>query len=222
MDFDADEAADPEFESEAVSARVQFDLGRTKTSSADSNGQEGLVYPALFISHGTPALVLQADDPTHVFPRRLGTILPKPQYVIAVSAHWECNIPTVTASSQPAIVHDYLGFPQSLYELHYQLRGCPSMAADICQTLLEVVPSQPCLHFFIALKLKFAPGRYSRRSRLAQGFRPRGVASADDDVATRRHSGCMFFTELPAAAAILLSAFFLGGPVVSSARAGPR
>jgi aromatic ring-opening dioxygenase catalytic subunit (LigB family) len=143
MDVDADEASDFEFESEAVSARVQFDLGRTKTSSSDSNGQEGLVYPTLFISHGTPALVLQAHDPTHVFLRRLGAILPKPQYVIAVSAHWECNIPTVTASSQPAIVHDYLGFPQSLYELHYQLRGCPSMAADICQTLLEVLPSQP-------------------------------------------------------------------------------
>ena len=154
MDVEDDEVTDFENEIEADGPQVQFDLRRTKTSSADSNGQEVLVYPALFISHGTPALVLQADDPTHIFLRRLGAILPKPQYVIAVSAHWECNIATVTASSQPAIVHDYLGFPQSLYELHYQLRGCPSMAADICQVLLEVMLS-PNLNFcYATLNLK--------------------------------------------------------------------
>jgi 4,5-DOPA dioxygenase extradiol len=138
-DLDSEEGEAVEQQSRATSSRVQFDPARNKTSSADSAGQEVLVYPTLFISHGTPALVLQADDPTHIFLRRLGSILPKPQYVIAVSAHWECNIATVTASSRPAIVHDYVGFPQSLYELHYQLRGCPSMAADICDTLLEVI-----------------------------------------------------------------------------------
>jgi hypothetical protein len=137
LNFEQDDAV--EQQNWATSSRVQFDTARNKTSSADSAGLEVPVYPTLFISHGTPALVLQADDPTHIFLRRLGRILPKPQYVIAVSAHWECNIPTVTASSRPAIVHDYVGFPQSLYELHYQLRGCPSMAADICDTFLEVM-----------------------------------------------------------------------------------
>ncbi len=139
MDFDAEEDNAFEEQSRLVSSRVQFDDARSKMDSADSAGQEVLVYPTLFISHGTPALVLQADDPTHIFLRRLGGILPKPQFVIAVSAHWECNIATVTASSRPAIVHDYVGFPQSLYELHYQLRGCPSMAADICETFLKVM-----------------------------------------------------------------------------------
>ena len=149
MNVDADEEAEVQTLGQAVSAGVQFDLARNKTSSADSQGQEGLVYPTLFVSHGTPALILQADDPTHLFFRRLGGILPKPQYVIAVSAHWECNIPTVTASSHPGIVHDYIGFPQSLYELHYQLRGCPSLAADICDTLLEVRPCDLACSFFL-------------------------------------------------------------------------
>lgn len=152
-DLDSEEGEAVEQQSRATSSRVQFDPARNKTSSADSAGQEVLVYPTLFISHGTPALVLQADDPTHIFLRRLGSILPKPQYVIAVSAHWECNIPTVTASSRPAIVHDYVGFPQSLYELHYQLRGCPSMAADICDTLLEVA----LLFFAFAQPLLVSP-----------------------------------------------------------------
>jgi hypothetical protein len=139
MQSDGNEEADVQQErAQTASSHVKFDLSRNLTSAAGSDGGGELVYPTLFISHGTPALVLQADDPTHIFLRRLGGILPKPRYVIAVSAHWECNIPTVTASSQPAIVHDYVGFPQSLYELHYQLRGCPSMAADICHTLLEV------------------------------------------------------------------------------------
>jgi hypothetical protein len=151
MELDVDDEADFQKETQPPTSRVQFDLVRNKTSSANSDGQECLVYPTLFISHGTPALVLQADDPTNIFLRRLGGILPKPRYVIAVSAHWECNIPTVTASSQPAIVHDYVGFPQSLYELHYQLRGCPSLAADICHSFLEVAPQpalRPLLHVF--------------------------------------------------------------------------
>ena len=149
MEFDVNEEADFEQErAQTASSRVKFDLSRNS-----SNGAGELVYPTLFISHGTPALVLQADDPTHIFLRRLGGILPKPRHVIAVSAHWECNIPTVTASSQPAIVHDYVGFPQSLYELHYQLRGCPSMAADICHTLLEVMCCASAIFVFTQHRL---------------------------------------------------------------------
>jgi hypothetical protein len=172
MDAGAEETTD--FENQTVNTRVQFDIGRIQTSSADSNGREALVYPTLFVSHGTPALVLQADDPTHIFLRRLGGILPKPQYVIAVSAHWECNIATVTASSQPAIVHDYVGFPQSLYELHYQLRGCPSLAADICHALLEVTWSR-------CLELVFRhshPGALCRREFLQQPTRTRDSTMA--------------------------------------------
>ena len=174
MDAGAEETTDFENQTEAVNTRVQFDIGRIQTSSADSNGREALVYPTLFVSHGTPALVLQADDPTHIFLRRLGGILPKPQYVIAVSAHWECNIATVTASSQPAIVHDYVGFPQSLYELHYQLRGCPSLAADICHALLEVTCSR-------SLELVFRhshPGVLYRREFLQQPTRTRDSTMA--------------------------------------------
>ena len=170
----ADEEAEAQNLRQSVNAGVQFDLARTKTSSADSQGQEGLVYPTLFVSHGTPALILQADDPTHLFFRRLGGILPKPQYVIAVSAHWECNIPTVTASSHPGIVHDYIGFPQSLYELHYQLRGCPSLAADICHALLEVTCSR-------SLELVFRhshPGAVYRREFLQQPTRTRDSTMA--------------------------------------------
>ena len=150
MQSDGKEEADVQQErAQTASSHVKFDLSRNLTSAAGSDGGGELVYPTLFISHGTPALVLQADDPTHIFLRRLGGILPKPQYVIAVSAHWECNIPTVTASSHPGIVHDYIGFPQSLYELHYQLRGCPSLAADICDTLLEVRPCDLACSFFL-------------------------------------------------------------------------
>jgi hypothetical protein len=171
MDIDDDVDVAFEEQNRAMSSRVQFDVGRNKTSSVESTGQEVLIYPTLFISHGTPALVLQSDDPTHIFLRRLGGILPKPQYVIAVSAHWECNIATVTASSRPAIVHDYVGFPQSLYELHYQLRGCPSLAADICQTLLEVMPLTLILHLnYDCLKCIFTSGWYTCGSRFSQRF----------------------------------------------------
>ena len=83
--------------------------------------------PTLFVSHGAPDLALEAG-PAHDFLRAFGRKLPRPKAVLAVSAHWETDRPTVGTSARPETIHDYHGFPQPLYNLLYPAPGAPEMA----------------------------------------------------------------------------------------------
>ena len=63
--------------------------------------------PAVFVSHGAPTLALETHDPTHVFLRGLGALLPKPSAIVCVSAHWESASPTLSAAPHPTTIHDF-------------------------------------------------------------------------------------------------------------------
>lgn len=90
------------------------------------------MFPALFVSHGAPTLPFD-DGPARDFLRGLGHSLPRPKAILAVSAHWETAQPTLTAST--ATLHDFRGFPKSLYDLSYDAPGDPALAAKIASQL---------------------------------------------------------------------------------------
>ncbi|MGA9210592.1 MAG: class III extradiol ring-cleavage dioxygenase, partial [Terriglobales bacterium] len=73
--------------------------------------------PSLFLSHGTPTLPL-TDSPARTFLAQLGEALEQPKAILVVSAHWETVQPTVNAVSRNETIHDFYGFPRSLYALH--------------------------------------------------------------------------------------------------------
>jgi 4,5-DOPA dioxygenase extradiol len=83
--------------------------------------------PTLFISHGSPMTALE-DTAAHRFLATLGTLVPRPKAVLAVSAHWETNIPAVSTTAQNTTIHDFYGFPPPLYQLHYNAPGAPDVA----------------------------------------------------------------------------------------------
>ncbi len=90
--------------------------------------------PTLFVSHGAPTLILE-NGPTCRFLQDLGGSLPRPRAVLAVSAHWETERPTLCAARQPETIHDFYGFPDALYRMRYEAPGAPELAARAASLL---------------------------------------------------------------------------------------
>ncbi len=86
--------------------------------------------PTLFVSHGAPTLILE-DLPARAFLATLGQHVPRPKAIIAVSAHWNTEQPAVSTAARPETVHDFHGFPDALYRLHYDAPGAPELAARV-------------------------------------------------------------------------------------------
>ncbi|MCX7362520.1 MAG: class III extradiol ring-cleavage dioxygenase [Alphaproteobacteria bacterium] len=89
--------------------------------------------PTLFVSHGSPMLFLEKDLPARAFLATLGTLVPKPKAIVAVSAHWNTERPVVSLAARPPTIHDFYGFPEALYRLHYDAPGAPELAARVAE-----------------------------------------------------------------------------------------
>ena len=94
--------------------------------------------PTLFIGHGSPMNAIEDND----FSRQwmsLGERLPRPEAILAISAHWFTAHTRVTNASAPKMVYDMYGFPEELYEVVYAAPGAPAFAARVQELLGEVV-----------------------------------------------------------------------------------
>ena len=92
--------------------------------------------PALFISHGSPTLVIEPSA-ARTFLEGLSGLFPKPRAILVVSAHFNAPRPTLTASSHPETIHDFGGFPDVLYRMQYPSPGAHELAADTANLLRE-------------------------------------------------------------------------------------
>lgn len=94
-----------------------------------------MTLPALFVSHGAPTLVVD-DVPAHDFLQTLPSLLPGPvRAILMISAHWETPVPAVSTVAHPDTIHDFGGFPEALYRLHYPAPGAPALAARVVERL---------------------------------------------------------------------------------------
>jgi 4,5-DOPA dioxygenase extradiol len=96
--------------------------------------------PALFVGHGNPLNALQDNDWTRAW-TALGAALPRPQAVLAISAHWYIGGTAVTTMAAPRTIHDFGGFPGELYEVRYPAPGDPPLARRVQQLLAPVAVS---------------------------------------------------------------------------------
>lgn len=93
--------------------------------------------PALFISHGSPLLVIE-DSPARRFLTELGKTLERPKAILVASAHWETTgHPAVSLAAKPETIHDFGGFPQALYEIRYPAPGAPDVAEEAARWLKQ-------------------------------------------------------------------------------------
>lgn len=106
---------------------------------------------SLFISHGSPSLVL-SEHPARDFLVALGKRLPRPKGALVISAHFETSDLTLGSAAHPETLHDFYGFPEALYRMHYPAPGMPDTARDLAQALQEngidaaLDPSRPLDH----------------------------------------------------------------------------
>lgn len=85
--------------------------------------------PALFISHGSPNLILH-DSPARSFLAGLGKSLPRPEAILVMSAHFETDRPFVVANEKPEMIYDFSGFEPELYKLRYEAPGSVPLAIE--------------------------------------------------------------------------------------------
>lgn len=85
--------------------------------------------PVIYLSHGAPPL---ADDPLWTSQlAEWSTAMPKPSSVLMVSAHWEDDPLTLSATETVPLFYDFWGFPQRYYEVEYPAPGAPELANQV-------------------------------------------------------------------------------------------
>ena len=90
--------------------------------------------PAVFVGHGSPTNALANNRATEAW-TTLGSTLPRPRAILAVSAHWYTRGTYVTANTTPETIHDFGGFPKPLYEIRYDAPGDPALASRVVRAL---------------------------------------------------------------------------------------
>lgn len=69
--------------------------------------------------------------------QRLGQALGDVRAILIVSPHWQTPDVRVATTAAPATLHDFAGFPETLYELQYSPPGAPAVAVDALRLLRD-------------------------------------------------------------------------------------
>lgn len=92
--------------------------------------------PVLFLGHGSPMNAL-ADNAYTKAMNNLGKSLPRPKAILMISAHWMTQGTWVTHMDKPKTIHDFYGFPQTLFDVQYTAPGNPKLAEEIHQKIKD-------------------------------------------------------------------------------------
>ena len=93
---------------------------------------------ALFLSHGGGPMPLLGDAGHQEMVsclEQIASSIPKPDALLVVSAHWEEQVPTITAGKSLSLIYDYYGFPEESYHIQYPCVGEPALAGEIHKLL---------------------------------------------------------------------------------------
>jgi 4,5-DOPA dioxygenase extradiol len=86
--------------------------------------------PVLFVGHGSPMNAIEDNEWSREF-GSLAALLPRPQAILSISAHWFVPGTFVTGDERPPTIHDFGGFPQPLYDMQDPASGDPDLARRV-------------------------------------------------------------------------------------------
>lgn len=90
--------------------------------------------PVIFIGHGSPMNAIEDNEYTKVW-KEIAVSLPKPDAILAISAHWTTKGTKVSTLEKPQTIHDFYGFPKELFEVEYKAEGARTLALETVDLL---------------------------------------------------------------------------------------
>jgi 4,5-DOPA dioxygenase extradiol len=95
--------------------------------------------PVIFFGHGNPMNAISKNDYTRAW-SILASMLPKPEAILSISAHWYIHGVSLTSMTEPRTIHDFGGFPEELYKITYPAPGDTKLAKRV-QKALSPIPA---------------------------------------------------------------------------------
>ena len=104
--------------------------------NSEVNTSAALKMPVVFAGHGSPMNAIETNRWSRGF-AALAERVPRPRAILAISAHWYVDGTYVMANTEPRTIHDFSGFPRSLYEIEYPASGHADLARRVSDMLSE-------------------------------------------------------------------------------------
>ncbi len=103
---------------------------------ASSLSETDITMPVLFIGHGNPMNAIEENEFTIGW-KQIALGIPTPKVILFVSAHWLTRGTYVSSVVNPETIHDFGGFPQSLFDAQYNAPGSPKTAKEISTLITD-------------------------------------------------------------------------------------
>ncbi|NWL89281.1 MULTISPECIES: DODA-type extradiol aromatic ring-opening family dioxygenase [unclassified Paenibacillus] len=90
-----------------------------------------MTQPAMFLAHGSPTLAIEDNNYTQFLKQLIQQLPRRPRAVVVFSAHFDSPVQAVSNDDIHETMHDFYGFPEEMYGIHYPAPGDRELSKQI-------------------------------------------------------------------------------------------